>query len=69
MWGTKARPLQLHPTKTWQEREALDAELAEWHASRPAIRPNALVPHIPSSVAEQPSPARPLPRLNNLTSR
>jgi hypothetical protein len=51
-------PLQLYPTKTWQEREALDHELAAWHAARPE-REKARA-----------SPPRPPPRWgNNGTSR
>jgi hypothetical protein len=31
----RPRPIQIYPTRTWQEREALDHELEAWHASRP----------------------------------
>jgi hypothetical protein len=31
----RPRPIQIYPTRTQQEREQLDQELAEWHAARP----------------------------------
>jgi HAMP domain-containing protein len=49
----KPRSIQIYPTQTWQVREALDRELAEWHANR---RP--YVPPKPSKI--QLAPQRPV---------
>jgi hypothetical protein len=69
----KERPLQLMPTQSWREREALDQELAEWHASRPPIPPSGDVLHLPIAFREPSPPPRPLPRparwLGNGTAR
>jgi len=61
----KPRPIQIYPTQTWQEREALDRELAEWHANRrPYVPPKpSKIPGLTQPTAQPPAkPTEPRPR-------
>jgi len=68
----KPRPIQIYPTQTWQEREALDRELAEWHANRrPYVPPKpSKIALAPQSQFQQPEPRpRPPPWRGNMMGR
>jgi HAMP domain-containing protein len=67
----KPRPIQIYPTKTWQEREALDRELAEWHANRrPYVPPKAPKPSTAQPpIQETPAKPRPPPWRCNMMGR
>jgi HAMP domain-containing protein len=68
----KPRPIQIYPTKTWQEREALDRELAEWHANRrPYVPPKpSKIPGLTQpQIQETPAKPRPPPWRCNMMGR
>jgi hypothetical protein len=68
----KPRPIQIYPTQTWQEREALDRELAEWHANRrPYVPPKpSKIPGLTQpQIQETPAKPRPPPWRCNMMGR
>jgi hypothetical protein len=53
--AARSRPVQLYPTETWQQREALDKELEEWHATRPYVLPAGCEPVFPNPAFPNPA--------------